>query len=96
MPQIVNGEEELAAADFPKLRLFNVPRVMKAQEADDTNGKWVVCTLETVRGFSALLYLFGREIQKETCGELPSFFGILNYESTFPPFFSRSSFGTFQ
>ena len=33
---------------------------------DDCEGKWVVCTPQTVERFSAVLYLFGREISQKT------------------------------
>ena len=66
MRDIANAPEEIAEAKYPSIRLFTVPRVMKAQRAYDVKGKWVECRPETVRDFSAVLYRFGREIHRQT------------------------------
>ncbi len=63
MRDVLNAQEEIAAADKPAIRLFTVPRCEKAQIVDDVNAKWVTCSPDSVTGFSAVLYLFGREIQ---------------------------------
>ena len=65
MREVLNAKEEIAVANKPLIRLFTVPRCEKAQIADDVNAKWLTCTPETVTGFSAVLYLYGREIQPE-------------------------------
>lgn len=65
MREVLNAKEEIAGANKPLIRLFTVPRCEKAQIVDDVNAKWQACTPETVTGFSAVLYLFGREIQPE-------------------------------
>jgi sialate O-acetylesterase len=64
---VANAQAEMAAAaSFPSIRLFTVPRLMKAQRNYEVQGRWVVCGPETVRDFSAVLYLFGREINTQT------------------------------
>jgi len=65
MREVLNAKEEIAGANKPLIRLFTVPRCEKAQIVDDVNAKWLACTPESVTGFSAVLYLFGREIQPE-------------------------------
>lgn len=65
MREVLNSKEEIAGADKPMIRLFTVPRNEKHQVADDVDSKWQPCTPETITGFSAVLYLFGREIQPE-------------------------------
>ena len=60
------AEKEIAAANYPKIRLLLVPKVQTGQPAKDVNGKWVQCTPKTVAaggwgGFSAALYYFGRD-----------------------------------
>jgi sialate O-acetylesterase len=55
---------ELAAADRPQMRFFQVPGVSYGTPLADTTGKWVVCTPATAKGFSAVGYYFGREIQQ--------------------------------
>lgn len=66
MRDVENANDEIASAGMPKIRLFHVPRLEKHQVADDVPAKWSVCAPETVRDFSAVLYLFGREIHGRT------------------------------
>jgi len=63
--QSANGKEAIAAADQPTIRLFQVPRKTADAPVDDTTGKWVVCSPDTVKGFSAALYFFGRELNQK-------------------------------
>ncbi|MFM7412989.1 MAG: sulfatase-like hydrolase/transferase [Planctomycetota bacterium] len=56
---VENGEAEVAAADWPLIRLNG---------ADDHElgvTGWRVCTPEHVRGFSAVGYFFGRELHRQ-------------------------------
>jgi sialate O-acetylesterase len=55
-------EDEIAAADHPRLRLFTVKRRMADQAADDVTGSWARCAPGPVAGFSAVGYYFGREL----------------------------------
>lgn len=66
MRDIENANAEITSAARPSIRLFNVPRCEKHQVADDVPSKWSVCAPGTVREFSAVLYLFGREIHMQT------------------------------
>ena len=63
--QLTNATAEIAAANFPDIRLFSVPLIPSGKPAKDVNAKWVACTPETVKGFSAVLYFFGRELNKD-------------------------------
>ncbi len=58
-----NAEEEIAAADHPRIRLFTVPRRAIATPQTDVRGQWSVCGPKTVGNFSAVAYYFGRELQ---------------------------------
>ncbi len=61
----INAEEEIAAADFPKIRLFTVPNVVGLRPQEDINrGKWEKCSPETVPEFSAVGFFFGRKLHK--------------------------------
>ena len=62
---VMNREAEIAAADFPKLRMFTVARVPAKQPQSDCKGQWQVCSPKTVAGFSATAYFFGRELHKQ-------------------------------
>lgn len=56
---------EKAAADHPQLRHIKIPHVPTATPQTDvkTNG-WQVCTPQTVGGFTAAGYYFGRHLQQ--------------------------------
>ena len=55
-----NGAEEVAAANYPKIRLFTVPkRVAQFPEGDLESGQWMECTPKTAPTFSAVGYFFG-------------------------------------
>lgn len=61
-----NAEEEVTAADYPGIRLFTVPKAVAQFPKDDiSEGEWVECSPETVAGFSAIGYFFGRDLHQE-------------------------------
>ncbi len=61
-----NAEQEIAAANYPNIRLFYVPRhVSGLPEWDVSGGEWQECSPETVPEFSAVAYFFGRELFQE-------------------------------
>jgi sialate O-acetylesterase len=67
--QSLNPEQEIAAAQFPHIRLFSVERVPSETPLDDLPSQnqrgWTACSPETVKGFSAVGYYFGRELNRE-------------------------------
>ena len=56
--------QEEAAAKFPQLRMFTEGSAAAGSAQSEGKGKWVLCAPETVGGFSATAYFFGREIHK--------------------------------
>jgi len=60
-----NSEQEIAAANYPNIRLFTVTRKVATEPQSDCEGSWSLCSPETVPGFSASAYYFGRELHKE-------------------------------
>ncbi len=60
-----NPEEEIAQANHPHLRLFTVPRTTAMAPAADVEGTWSVCSPDTIAGFSAVAYHFGRNLEAE-------------------------------
>ncbi|MFZ4764077.1 MAG: sialate O-acetylesterase [Roseimicrobium sp.] len=62
----LNSQQEIAAATFGNIRLFSVPRVPEDAPQKDIKQPqpWQVCSPETVGGFSAVGYFFGRELHK--------------------------------
>lgn len=59
-----NISEELAKANRPEMRFFTVQGGTSGTPMQDCNGKWVLCTPDTAKAFSAVGYYFGREIQR--------------------------------
>jgi sialate O-acetylesterase len=60
-----NPQSEIAAADFPKIRMFTVPRGGASEARTDVKGDWQVCSPKTVGRFSATAYYFGRKLHQE-------------------------------
>lgn len=84
-----NATEETAAADYPRIRLFSVPRKLAGLPAADVDAKWEVCSSKTVAGFSAAAYYFGRELHKKLdvpVGLINSSWGGTRIEPWTPPF----------
>ena len=66
-----NADQEVANANFPNIRLFTVQKKIALTPQTVCNGKWDVCTPETVGaggwgGFSAAGYFFGRTLYEKT------------------------------
>jgi sialate O-acetylesterase len=62
--QADNANAEIAAATYPEIRLFYVPRKASPVPVEDVDARWVVCSPESVGEFSAVLYYFGREMHR--------------------------------
>ncbi|HEY3416344.1 MAG TPA: sialate O-acetylesterase [Armatimonadota bacterium] len=60
--EVRNAEMEIAAAQYPSIRLFTVPTVKTDTPLTEALGRWACCTPETARPFSAVAYCFGREL----------------------------------
>ena len=65
-----DAEQEIAKADHPEIRLFDVPKVPAGEPARDVNAAWKACSPATVAeggwgGFSAVAYYFGCQIHQE-------------------------------
>ncbi|MBN1559690.1 sialate O-acetylesterase [candidate division KSB1 bacterium] len=71
---IDNGTEEVLAADYPAIRLFQVTQQSAATPQLDCNGEWIVCSPQTMIDFSAIGYFFGREL----CAKLNVPIGLIN------------------
>lgn len=84
---IYDYEKEIAAADYPEIRLLQAEHVSALSPQDEIavrNGRWDICTPETIEQFSATAYFFGRDIF-ENCnvpiGLIHSSWGGTNIES---------------
>lgn len=62
---MVDYDRQMQRATFDNLRLFLVEHQLAPDgELDDCRGRWVVCTPENVREFSAVGFVFGRELHE--------------------------------
>jgi len=64
MSGVQNAPQEIATANHPDIRLFNVESISAARPQPDTKGEWVETTPTTIPPFSAVGYFFARELQK--------------------------------
>jgi sialate O-acetylesterase len=62
--QCKDPDLERAAANFPNIRLVSVPQVGTQKPQWNFNGRWTVCSPETVGTFSAVGYYFGRQVHQ--------------------------------
>jgi len=69
MKKFHNSPQEIAAANYPGIRLMLVKNKWTPRPQNDIEGTWKVCTPKTIAeggwdGFSATAYYFGREIHQ--------------------------------
>lgn len=57
-----DSEVEIAAANYPTIRLFDVPRRPSGLIQKDVKADWYETTPETIANFSAVAYFFGRKL----------------------------------
>lgn len=62
--QAANPQQEIEAANFPQIRMFNVERVTAMSPADDVKGSWKEASPQNVGQFSAVGYFFGRHLHQ--------------------------------
>lgn len=61
----LNPQEEIAAAKYANIRLFQVKRNPSTELLYDVEGGWSPVTPETVKNFSGAGYFFGRMLHKQ-------------------------------
>ncbi|GGF06433.1 9-O-acetylesterase [Hymenobacter cavernae] len=62
-PVVLNAEQEVAAASFPKIRQFTVQKEVAYQPRSENQGSaWMVCSPGTAGQFSAVAYFFARDL----------------------------------
>jgi sialate O-acetylesterase len=64
--KVMDYEKEIAAANFPNIRLFTVPRTIAYQPQSDVKTKgWQLCSPQTIPEFSSTAYFFGRKLHQD-------------------------------
>lgn len=63
---ILDYEQELKDTDYPNLRLLNVPKAGAVVAAPDIAVQWEVSQAASAEFFSAVAYVFGRKLNRET------------------------------
>jgi len=65
--KVNNAEQEIAAANYPNIRLFTVEKATSfVPESDLAGGQWLECHSKNIPSFSAVAYFFGRKINRDT------------------------------
>jgi len=62
---VINLEETIKDANYPKIRMFTIAHKVADEPLDDVNGSWLVCSPDQIGSFSAVAYFFGKEISKK-------------------------------
>ena len=84
----VSGDLEVSAANHPQIRLVRVKEPGSQTPVEDFKGKWKVCTPESAKGFSAVGYFFGRELNDQLdvpIGLIDDSWGGSSCEAWIPP-----------
>ena len=82
-----DAKAEIAAARYPRIRLFTVPRRPAMNPMTTMGGGWVECNPSTIPSFSAVAYYFGRELHKRNAvpvGLINCSWGGTNIETWMP------------
>jgi len=65
LSETANGDAAIAGADHPQIRLFNVSRQVAFKHAPPPLARWLACSPQTIKEFSAAGYYFGVELESE-------------------------------
>lgn len=59
---VVDYEKEIAAANYPQIRLLDIKSDFKKEPSETCRGEWKICNPENAKDFSGVAYYFGREL----------------------------------
>ncbi|MBB5066285.1 sialate O-acetylesterase [Granulicella mallensis] len=77
-------DKEIAAANYPQLRIFMATTKKTYEPQSEISGEWKIATPENAPAFSAVAYLFGRDLNqalREPVGMVVVAFGASTAES---------------
>ena len=84
---LLDEKQEIAAANYPQVRMFTVADTKSLTPQTDVKGEWKVCSPSTVADFSAIGYLFARDLNqalKVPVGVILSAYGASTAEAWVP------------
>jgi sialate O-acetylesterase len=61
-----NYQTEIPLANYPMIRMIDVPNTVAETVANNFNGQWKVCDTNSVKDFSGVAYFFAKEIFLKT------------------------------
>jgi sialate O-acetylesterase len=64
MTRVNDADAEIAAANYPQIRLFTVKKKVSEVPLEDVEGVWTLCTPSSAHSFSAVGYFFSRYIHQ--------------------------------
>jgi sialate O-acetylesterase len=82
-----DSAKEIRNAAYPEIRLFVAKRSYSDTIKTEIEGKWEICSPESVKSFSAVAYFFGRDLQKKLkvpVGIIEAAWGATNCQSWTP------------
>ena len=62
---IKDSAKEIAAANFPAIRMFTVKRNFTMEPRNEFDGSWLIASPDTAETFSATAYFFARRLHQE-------------------------------
>jgi sialate O-acetylesterase len=65
MDRVPAYAELIAESNHPQIRMFNAPMVTAVEPQDDIEGRWTLCSPETVPQYSAVAFFFARKLHAE-------------------------------
>jgi sialate O-acetylesterase len=84
---MLDEDKVIAAADDPNIRMFTAATVKALTPQPSVSGSWKVCSPQTAGGFSAIGYIFARELEQRLhvpVGIVTVAFGASTAESWLP------------
>jgi sialate O-acetylesterase len=62
---LVDEEREIAEANYPRVRMFTGKTAKTYEPQNEIQGEWLISNSQNVPGFSAVGYLFSRDLHRE-------------------------------
>ena len=62
---LIDEEREIAEANYPRVRMFTGKSAKTYEPQSEIQGEWLICNPQNVPGFSAVGYLFSRDLHRE-------------------------------